>query len=167
MNTQQIAVKQFREYIVTPVLQYLDMHSEAAVRLLLGTAAEESRFDFVKQLGDGPALGLYQMEPATHDDIWDNYLRFRGVLKDKVLFAVGAVWNEKYDLALKLIGDNYYATAMCRLHYRRIKAPLPEKDDIEGMGIYWKKHYNTHKGKGTVEKFVESYYELIGTNHAL
>jgi hypothetical protein len=29
------------------------------------------------------------------------------------------------------------------------------------MAHYWKKYYNTEKGKGTVEGFVESYDELV------
>ena len=31
---------------------------------------------------------------------------------------------------------------------------LPEAGDIEGQGQYWKTHYNTPLGKGTVTKYV-------------
>ena len=31
---------------------------------------------------------------------------------------------------------------------------LPEAGDIEGQGQYWKTHYNTPLGKGTVIKYV-------------
>jgi hypothetical protein len=41
---------------------------------------------------------------------------------------------------------------MCRLHYRRVAEPLPAAKDTEAMAAYWKAHYNTPLGKGTVEK---------------
>jgi len=166
MNYQAIAIKQYRDYIVTPVLKEFNMHSEAAVRLVLGTAAQESKFEFVKQIGKGPALGWYQMEPATHNDIWDNYITFKPNLRDKILFGVGAIFHHDIEMHNLLIGNAFYATLMCRLHYRRRKEPLPHEDDIEGMAAYWKQFYNTYKGKGTVEEFIDSYYTIIGENHA-
>jgi len=166
MNYQAIAVKQYRDYIVEPVLKELNMHSESAVRLVLGTAAQESKFDFVKQIGGGPALGLYQMEPATHDDIWQNYLAYKQKLRDKMLYGIGAIWHNDMPRHHLLIGNAFYATAMCRLHYRRVKAWLPQKDNIEQLAMYWKRHYNTRLGKGTIDEFVHSYYTIIGENHA-
>ena len=47
------------------------------VQLLLGTAAVESYFIYRRQLGGGPAVGLWQMESRTARDIFDNYLRYR------------------------------------------------------------------------------------------
>jgi hypothetical protein len=32
--------------------------------------------------------------------------------------------------------------------------PLPEAGDVEGQGAFWKKHYNTPLGAGTVPKYV-------------
>ncbi|MBL1293061.1 MAG: hypothetical protein COB61_004230 [Thiotrichales bacterium] len=167
MDTQQIAVQQYREHIVTPVLKWLGMYSESAVRLVMGTAATESHFDFIKQIGGGPALGRYQMEPATHDDIWDNYLRYKPALRDKILYGVGALFDQDVPRHRLLTGSDYYATAMCRLHYRRVKAALPDHDNIEQLANYWKQHYNTYKGKGSVNKFVDDYFRYVGENHAL
>jgi hypothetical protein len=68
--------KQFRD-LIQRTLQDLGMHSESAVNLLLGTAAQESQFGtYFRQIGGGPALGVFQMEPDTEIDIWDNYLRY-------------------------------------------------------------------------------------------
>src|SRR5260221_162978 len=50
---------------------------QAPVELLLGTALQESGLTYRVQLGGGPARGLFQMEPNTHDDIWDNFLKYR------------------------------------------------------------------------------------------
>ena len=78
---------QLRTEIVKPALEAIGYYSPAAEALIMGTAAQESHLKYVKQLGDGPALGLFQMEPATHDDIWANYLRFRGVIIEDILKA--------------------------------------------------------------------------------
>ena len=40
----------------------------------------------------------------------------------------------------------------CRLKYYRVPKPLPTT--IEEAGKQWKKYYNTHGGKGSVDKFV-------------
>jgi len=67
----------FRRDVIAPVLQKSGLDSEAAEELLLGTAVQESlNFKYRRQMGGGPARGYFQMEPATHDDIWDNYLQF-------------------------------------------------------------------------------------------
>lgn len=47
--------------------------SSSAVNLLLGTAAQESAFGtYLRQIGGGPARGVFQMAPATAKDIWEN-----------------------------------------------------------------------------------------------
>lgn len=156
-------VKQLRESIVRPTLQAIGMHSMAAEQLVLGTMAQESRFEYLKQLGNGPALGLAQMEPATHDDIWLNYLNYKPVLAEKVsrlgskanMRSFGGIESPK---PIELVSNLSYAVAMCRVHYRRVPAALPSADDIEGLARYWKDHYNTHLGKGTVEEFIENFH---------
>ena len=60
-----------------------------------------------------------------------------------------------------LATDLAYACAMARIHYLRKPEPLPAHDDIEGLARYWKEHYNTFLGKGTVEEFVHNYRRLV------
>ena len=43
---------------------------------------------------------------------------------------------------------------MCRLHYRRVPKPLPK--NLMEQASQWKKYYNSSKGKGTVEKFIQT-----------
>jgi hypothetical protein len=144
---------QFRELIVRPVLQALKKWSVAAENLLLGTALQESGLRYLKQLGGGPALGVYQMEPATHQDIWINYLNAREDLKYKVL-----EWHEESMIDPSAMTWNLaYATAMARVHYLRVKEPLPEAHNIMDMAEYWKAHYNTPRGAGTPEEYVANY----------
>ena len=140
---------QLREYIVRPTLKRLGLHSEAAEELLMLTAATESLCgEYLHQVG-GPALGIFQMEPRTHDDIWRNYLKFKPGLAPEV-----AVFGHE---AKELVGNLYYATAMARIHYLRVPDRLPSAMDEYGLAQYWKDHYNTHLGAGTPEKAVMNY----------
>lgn len=148
-------VLQFREYVVRPTLIHLALFSPAAENLLVGTALKESALFHLDQLtpGPGPAFGIYQMERATHDDIWDRYLSSFPPLAAKVA-STAAPWPERvYQLHTNLA----YATAMARIHYYRVRESLPAADDVLALGRYWKLHYNTPRGKGTVEEFVKAY----------
>lgn len=153
---------QLRTLIVEPVLRKLDLYSPVAVNLLLGTAAQESRMGtYIKQLGTGPALGIYQMEPATHKDLWQNYLRFQQPLAKKVeaYSLMDQHWN---DPAEEMIGNLYYATAMARVHYRRVKSALPtDPNDLAAIARYWKKFYNTVLGAGTEAEFIANYKKYV------
>jgi len=156
-----IDLHQFENLIVTPTLNQIELASPAAVELLVGTAIQESRITFVKQLGDGPALGVFQMEPATHDDIWENYLLHRPEL---AALVARATRYPGIGMSHDMVGNLWYATAMARVHYRRVPEPLPEPGDLEGMANYWKDHYNTHQGAGTVEEYIEHWHEAYGTD---
>lgn len=152
--------------VVKDVLKALSMHSPSAEDLIMGTIAQESRMGtYLKQLGKGPALGICQMEPATHKDIWVNYIS-----NDRSLAS--HLWTMTFDSGMfapdhnypneqQLIGNLYYAIAMCRIHYRRIKAPLPQAGDIAGYAAYWKKYYNTSLGKGTEAEFIANYNKYV------
>lgn len=141
---------QLKMYVVRPTLQKLDLWSEAAENLLMGTAAQESQMGlYLHQVG-GIALGIYQMEPETHDDLWKNYLPSQPNLIAKILKFSKSNPEE-------LIWNLAYATAMTRVHYLRIREALPAASDIKGLGLYWKKYYNTQFGKGTVQEFVNNY----------
>ena len=69
--------------VVEPGLSAIGLDSQAARELLLGTALQETGLRNIQQVG-GPALGYFQMEPATHDDIWENFLAYRPDLAARV-----------------------------------------------------------------------------------
>lgn len=159
-----IDAQQFRELIIRPVLYDLSMYSQAAENLLMGTAAQESGMGrYLRQLGSGPALGPFQMEPATHEDIWRNYLIGNASLGARVRQLAGYRWVAREIPAKEMVGNLYYAAAMCRLHYRRRPEPLPDAEDIEGLARYWKRHYNTPAGRGTVAEFMDNYQRFMAT----
>lgn len=135
--------KQFQEYIVKPTLDKLVMNSDAAVELLLFTCAVESvGGSYLKQI-KGPALGIYQMEPATYNDIWQNFIKGN----QNLLLQFGLHFNA-YQMPPeeRLIYDLEFATAMARVHYKRVPKPLPDPAIPNDIWEYYKKYYNTAKG---------------------
>ncbi len=152
-----ILCKDLREVVIRPALKKLGLWSEAAENLLLGTAAQESQMGrYLRQI-QGPALSIFQVEPATHQDIYDNYLIYHGHL----LGVVVGLTVPKIPRVEQLAWNLMYAAAIARVHYRRVKEPLPDANDVSALGCYWKNHYNTLKGKGTVEEFVKNYTAMV------
>lgn len=139
--------KQFHDFVIEPVLDHIGLNSLAARRLLLGTALQESGLEYIRQLSDGPALGFFQMEPDTHDDCWGNFLQFRKDLADKIMDFM-----QQYPHgAGQMVGNAWYAAAMCRVKYKRVKYALPKAEDAAAMAAYWKQFYNSPYGAGTVQ----------------
>jgi len=159
---------QLKDLVVKPVLKGLGMYSVAAEQLVIGTICQESRGVYLKQLGGGPALGICQMEPNTHKDIWLNYLKYqRDIVKDLSGLISGAAEDvcavAGYPDHDELISNLKYAIAMCRVHYWRKPNALPKANDINGLASYWKQFYNTVKGAGKAEEFVNNFpYEVYG-----
>ena len=154
---------QFKTHVVIPTLKYLEdeiPYSEEAVDLLMLTAGHESKGGrFLRQVGvpEGVgAYGIYQMEMATHDDIYENFLEHRPSLAGSIITLVSSTLLVRQDLVVNLA----YATAMARVHYWRVKEALPKKDDsgyLDNLGKYAKQYYNTHEGKATSSKYVTDY----------
>lgn len=141
------------KYIIRPALQYLEMESDAAVNLLLGTCAQESEMGrHVRQIGGGPAIGIYQIEPKTHDDVFYNYLVYHDDLMKKIHH-----WQLGGNRSEHLSSSIFYQTMIARLIYYRRPEKLPEADDVKGLANYWKQYYNTPVGHGTVEQFLRNY----------
>jgi hypothetical protein len=161
-----IDFNQFKEHVVVPTLKYLDSeipYSEEAVDLLMLTCAHESRGGtYLRQKGmtgiEG-AFGVYQMEMATHRDIYENFLGGRKDLRWLITAKCYRQFDEcEEDLTFNLA----YATAMARVHYWRVAEALPSKDDTRYMsklGDYAKKYYNTHLGKATSSRYVTDYLD--------
>lgn len=138
------------DHIVVPALNWLDMDSPSARALLMGTAAQESLLRYLVQRR-GPAVGLFQMEPETFYDIFETYLRYRPALLSMVNSVRVTDGHEE------LIWNARLAAMMARLRYRRDPFPLPSADDVQALGEYWKRVYNTEQGKGTVKEFVRNF----------
>ena len=139
---------QLREAI-TEVLQEFGLYSPEAVDLLMGTAAVESKLGtYIRQIR-GPALGIFQMEPASEQDLWNNFRRTKIIL--------GGNYYTPDSVALKY--DLRYQIIMARIHYLRKPGAIPTT--LSGQANYWKKHYNTYLGAGTVEKYIAAWDRYV------
>lgn len=148
------ACSQFRSLIIEPVLSKLQIYSKEAEEILVFTCASESSGGtFVHQV-NGCALGIYQMEPNTYTDIWVNYIRARNKMATLMALHLGCNRIPDSD---RMIYDLHFATAMARIHYLRCSGKLPALYDVEEMWEYYKKNYNTVKGKATKEESIEKY----------
>lgn len=153
-----IDLAQLRTLVIRPTLQRLVSggvgYSLAAETLVLGTGLHESgNYQYLAQVGGGPALGFWQMEPATFTDCWVNFINYRTPLA-QVLNAL------RPPLPLdprELVTNLALACAMCRVRYARAADPLPEATDAQGLAAYWKAHYNTPLGAGSAAQVLPAF----------
>ena len=127
-----------------------------AAALLTATGLFESGFNTSFQT-NGPALGWFQMEPATHDDLIVCELRTRGRLDGKVRALAGPVACRASAL---LAVNQHYGAAMARVKYLHSKAPIPPWNDAPAVASYWKDHYNTGAGAGDAAKEAELWADV-------
>lgn len=156
-NWQMIPPAEFLQAFIRPVLARLSeadprLGSRAAEQLLLGTALAESGLAHLWQL-KGPALGFFQIEPATAEDVYVRYLL------QKRTDLLGAVRTFQYSTPYfdQLACNPCFGAALARIKFWMAKPPLPEAEDIDGLGAYWKAHYNTPAGKGTAAQWALNY----------
>ncbi len=155
----------FRMDVVRPTLRELEPfipYSEAAEEILMGTAVQESRLTYLHQIGGGPARGVYQIEPNTHRDIYENFLRFNQPFQATVRQLAGthaAVTDQ--GMNEQLATNLAYATAIARIQYFRAPEALPDPEDVEGMATLWKLRFNTPLGRGEPAEFVQNYQKHI------
>ena len=158
---------QFKACIVDSTLLDIDLYSPEASILLLATMAQESNFGTYLHQIRGPAISPYQIEPATHKDIWDNYLKYRPELAANLANIVTPMYFRASHIKVfyekALLTNLSYSTAIARIKYYRVKEKLPEIHPI-AMGEYWKHYYNTPDGIGTVAEFVENWKIFIEPN---
>ena len=174
MNPQQL-----HDYIINPTLKYMGgrYNSIEARFLLLCTSAIESRCGHYMKQVNGPALGIWQMEPDTHTDIWDNCDAVKTVdsILFRKLFKLGVDGepfdNQKLNSDRDLIMSPMYACAMARLKYSMTPEPLPEYTgdpniDLRAFYDYYAKHYHgvdkngKELGKSTYEKWANAIARL-------
>jgi len=143
--------------LIEETLEEIGLNSPDAVNLLLGTAAQESHMgEYIRQLGDGPAVGIFQMEPATWEDINLYYLNYN---RQNLKMRIGAACEISHFRADAMRWNLKFAICYARLHYYRVSEPLPSS--LAGYARYWKKYYNTILGAGTEDEFVANYERFV------
>lgn len=175
MNTEQLL-----ELIITPTHKYMggNYQSDSADLLSLCTAAIESDCGYyIKQNDGGPALGIWQMEPPTHSDIWANCDVLKDLDFECLICDLQCLAGVNYKKCKShLVNSPMYACAMARLKYSMDSKALPEITgdrilDVHNFYNYYKRVYNTELGKSTFAKWqvkmekhkvFEIFYKLRG-----
>lgn len=155
-----IAVANLRALIVT-TLTPLGIYSANAEELLVATAAQESHMGTYRQQVNGPALGIYQMEPGDFEDIFRNYLAYHTTLKNQVMSLEPDSINPQ-----AMIFNDRFSTAMARVHYMRLPKALPASTDLQGIWMTYKIGYNSINGAATQEQFYANYKHYISDGAA-
>ena len=153
MNAQQL-----HDFIIKPTLEYMggNYNTVESRFLLLCTAAIESNCGhFIKQV-NGPALGIWQIEPDTHDDILDNCDALKGDIFSRRIRALMVSPLNSIDHDLQV--SPMYACAMARLKYAMDPKALPKytgKQEFDLPAFYevYKRVYNTANGASTFDKW--------------
>ena len=149
---------QFRSLIIEPVLSKMQVYSKDAEEILVFTCAAESLGGHYLAQVKGPAVGIYQMEPATYTDIWINFIRNRNQMS--TLLAMHFQCTRIPDVE-RMIWDLHFATIMARIHYLRVAEKIPVAGNLDAMWDYYKKYYNTSAGKANKEHSIKKYQEFI------
>lgn len=152
-------------------------NSDAAANLLLGTAAQESNFVHRRQLGfttdsQRGAFGLWQVEQGSMKSSLSLLNRRPEFLCASLVFLAPYPCNlcdtlRTYEVA-KIADVMQYewgdpmACLFARLHYLRVRAPIP--GDLDGQAVYWKLYYNTVKGKGKASQYLDNWKRLCCSN---
>lgn len=121
------------------------------------TAAHESGLGHYTRQIKGPALGLYQMEPATMIGAYKNWISYRPDVARKIIETSGVNGRDRGQLQFNPI----YSTIMARIKYRRAPGALPPASDTWALAEYAKDHYNTLLGKATPEKYYDAYRRFV------
>lgn len=120
--------------------------------LMVLTCATESVGMYRRQLGVSPGVGAYSLFQMEKLAIQENLAR---VFK----IAPELVPNKDILDFLQTKESDLLAACMCRMYYLPKAGAIP--GDPAGCAEYWKKHYNTVKGKGRAAKAVLNFFNYV------
>ncbi len=133
------------KHLCTETLLDWGLHSDHCVELLAMICAHESLGGkHRRQIGGGPALGIFQIEPVTHNSVWDNSDSIRARAKR---------YGITEDVG-RLETDDRYSIWVARHYLAMDKNPLPKTP--EAMAAYCKSYWN-RTGKATPEKYLNDW----------
>ena len=143
--------------IINDVLDRLEAvdikNTKEARDLIFETGMAESGYRALQQMSAKKGIGavsFWQIEPKTIDDIWVNYIVYRKPLIE-MAYSLGYREDEPHFCILTNIA---LAVMFARIYYRRKPGKIPY--EIEDRAKYWKKHYNTAGGKGTIQHYLDA-----------
>jgi hypothetical protein len=156
--------KQFREVIQSTLKKFEELggakYSDDAVELLIMIAAHESGLGTYLYQVKGPALGVFQMEPATARDMYTNFISKKRTLDFAVSKFVPSLKScFGTDFTECIATDLRYATVLARVFFMRFEEPIPKTP--YDLAVYAKKYWNTELGKASVNDYLTAYKRAL------
>lgn len=157
-----ICADELRHCVIRPTLILLDESKQtqlAAENLLLGTAAHESGLGFRLKPENGRGIGIYQISPQLHTNVWDKYL----INYPELASTIRGIASQHRFLKSphnELCTNLSYATAIAWTVYKRHEKPLPPADDTLALGKYWARYYH-QRSMDCAKEFAESYEKFV------
>lgn len=138
------------EDAIYDILDYCNLPiSDKIINMIIETACVESCCgNYIKQI-NGPACGIFQIEPKTARDIYTNFIVYR----PEYIEYYDRLYINYLSLEQNLTYNLAFQIFMCRIFYLRIKDPIPVTR--ESRAEYWKKYYNTKLGKGSISGYLD------------
>ncbi len=118
-----------------------------AKEMIIETAIAETALGQIEDKTVGAGMGLTQFDELPFNDIKNRCKKLQPqILKDLHIDITLVNWDD-------LRYNQFLALLFTRMLYWLKGDPIPET--IEERAAYWKLHYNTKLGKGTIEHYLE------------
>ncbi len=147
--------------LVNMVLRGMGIWTKGSASLVLRTGAVESLYHFRSALNEAPELGYWQIHPETANDILFRYLQrpskadLKEKLEDVLGYSLEWLRADPERLNRQLRENDILGIALCRLWYGMAPYHIPRASNLWAQALLWKRWFNTDKGGGTVQMFVE------------
>ena len=134
------------DYFIRPACDYIseycpNCNGPNSVQMMLAIAAQESHCGmYFKQVGGGPARGVWQVETRSSEDVLENFVAHKNGLADLLMSMYSPVLKYAH------IQSPLYNCAIARLILYRYPEAMPDLDDKDGMWEFYKHRYNSEYG---------------------
>ena len=120
---------------------------ETAKEMIIETAIAETGLGQIEDKTVGAGMGITQFDEMPFNDIKTRTMKLRPQIQKDLKIDISLVnWDD-------LRFNPFLSLLFTRLLYWLKGDPIPAT--IEERAKYWKLHYNTKAGKGTVEHYLE------------
>jgi hypothetical protein len=125
-----------------------------AYNLQMETPCAETQLGTFPDLTNESGFGICQFDEIGFNHAKSRSMKYQNEIYDK--------WGVNIDLIqlIELRYNVFLSLLFCRLFYKSIPDQIPSSR--EDRALYWKKHYNTYKGKGTTLHYLQSCAEILG-----
>ena len=132
---------------------YYNEQYKRAYLMVLETACAETQLGTFPDLTNKSGFGICQFDEIGFKHVKERSMKYQDEIYNK--------WGINIDLItlIELRYNPFISVLFCRLFYKSIPDPIPS--DRKGRAHYWKKWYNTFKGKGTIKHYLASCEEIL------